>query len=497
MRDRIFLWFGRVVAILICAALATLAGFSIVEMRGKQRLRTIAERDPSNYVKQRSATVVLDHVRVIDGTGAASRDEQSIVIQAGKIAYVGPRVGQPNFPESEVLDLSGRSVFPGMVALHEHLFTTAPSSNSEHALVEQSTVFPLMYLAAGVTTMRTAGSISPERDLKVKQKIDEGTAVGPEMFLTAPYLEGQPPTLPEMHGLTTAQEARSAVDHWADRGMTSFKAYMNISPQELQEAVRAAHSHGLKITAHLCSLGFRQAVDLGIDNLEHGLLSDTEFYSKKEPDTCPDFRFYLSEYNAELNVQSRPVQDMIRYLVSHHVAITSTLAVFESELGGVRPEADSIRAAHAMTWKAWRASRERVAAVPAERVNNLLRKEQEFERDFERMGGTLLAGCDPTGDGSNLAGFGDQREVELLVDAGFTAAEAIKIATKNGAEFLGIADQVGTILVGKQADLVVVDGDPARNISDIKKVDLVFRRGVGYDPLKLMDGIYGVVGLEN
>src|SRR6185503_9638250 len=107
-------------------------------------------------------------------------------------------------------------------------------------------------------------SIAPERDLAVKQKMDQGASVGPEMFLTAPYLEGEPPMFPEMHGLANAPETRQSVDHWADHGMTSFKAYMNITSEELQEAVKAAHLHGQKITGHLCSVGFREAADLGI-----------------------------------------------------------------------------------------------------------------------------------------------------------------------------------------------------------------------------------------
>ena len=372
-------------------------------------------------MKEQSATLVLDHVRVIDGTGAAPAEDQSIVIEAGRISYAGPRSEQPQLQGAKVLDLSGRTALPGLVGMHEHLFTPAPSPSRQHSLVEQSTVFPLMYLAAGVTTIRTAGSIAPERDLAAKQKIDRGTAVGPDMFLTAPYLEGEPPIFPEMHSLANAQEARRAVDEWAGCGMTSFKAYMNITSEELQEAVKAAHSHGLKITGHACSVGFREAAQLGIDNLEHGVLTDTEFYSKKQANVCPDFRCYLSEYNTELNIDSTAVQDVIRYLVIHHVAVTSTLAVIESEFATSRPKEDLRRASLAMTWQAWRASRQRVAMVPHSRVDHLLSKEMEFERDFAKMGGTLLAGCDPTGDGSTLAGFGDQREVELLVDAGLYA----------------------------------------------------------------------------
>lgn len=494
---RILIWIGRIAAFMIGVVAVTAAVLLIIDMVHEHRLKVIADRVPSTYVKEQSPILVLDHVRVIDGTGAAPRNDQSIVIEAGKISYAGPRSDRPNITGAKVLKLTGRTVLPGLVGMHEHLFTSAPSPSNQHLLVEQSTVFPLMYLAAGVTTIRTAGSIAPETDLAVKHKIDQGAAVGPDMFLTAPYLEGDPPTFPEMRGLANPQEARRAVDDWANRGMTSFKAYMNITPEELQEAAKAAHSHGLKITGHLCTVGFREAAELGIDNLEHGVLTDTEFYSKKEVNVCPDYRFYLSEYNTQLSIDSTAVQDVIRDLVAHHVAVTSTLAVFESELATSRPKEDLRRASHAMTWKAWRESRKRVQMIPRWKVDHLLRKEMEFERDFVRMGGTLLAGCDPTGDGSTLAGFGDQRELELLVDAGFAPVEAIQIATKNGADFLGISDRVGTVSAGKQADLIVVGGDPATKITDVEKVEFVFRKGVGYDPVKLLDGIDGVVGLEN
>jgi hypothetical protein len=123
-------------------------------------------------------------------------------------------------------------------------------------------------------------------------------------------------------------------------------------------------------------------------------------------------------------------------------------------------------------------------------------KEMQFEREFVKAGGLLLAGLDPTGIGGVLAGFGDQREVELLVEAGFTPLEAIHIATANGAQFLGESQRIGTIATGKQADLVVVAGDPSKNINDIEKVQIVFKDGVGYDPVKLTESVRGLVGLR-
>ena len=126
----------------------------------------------------------------------------------------------------------------------------------------------------------------------------------------------------------------------------------------------------------------------------------------------------------------------------------------------------------------------------------LFQKELQFEHDFMKAGGLLLAGLDPTGNGGVIAGFGDQREVELLVDAGFSPVEAIHIATSNGAEFLGQLERIGTLVAGKAADLVVIHGDPSTNIRDIEKVEIVFKDGVGYDSAKLIESVRGLVGLR-
>jgi hypothetical protein len=262
--------------------------------------------------------------------------------------------------------------------------------------------------------------------------------------------------------------------------MTSFKAYMMITPEELRAAAAEAHARGFKITGHLCAFGFKEAADLGIDNLEHGWLVDTEFYTKKQPDVCPKGLPLLQEYSDKLDIESQPVQEMIAYLVAKHIAVTSTLAVLEEGFGGALPAEEIERSRQALTWKGWKLSRLRVSIARHFHLQRVVEKEMAFERDFAKAGGTLLAGCDPTRDGSVLAGFGDQRGLELLVKAGFSPTEAIQIATKNGADFLGIGDQVGTVVAGKQADLVVVKGNPAEKISDVKNV-VVSRNGIAYD----------------
>ena len=451
--------------------------------------------DAKAYVKYDQPTIVLNHVRVIDGTGAAAKENQTIVIANGKIQSISA-VGGVTPPSAQVIDLQGESVIPGLVGMHDHMYYPAPGRNMA-LYPEHAWSFPRLYLAAGVTTVRTTGSVEPYTDLQIKKDIDVGKMPGPKMQVTGPYLEGKGAFTVQMHELEDAEDARRTVDYWISEGVTNFKAYMNITRDELRTAAEEAHKHSLKITGHLCSIGFREAAALGIDDLEHGIVVDSEFAPSKQPDKCPpqkDIRDTL----LKLDIQGDQVQAMIKDLIARHVAMTSTLPVFE----GFVPNRPPLRQANldAMLPEA----RQAYLAVRDNMAKNaeqspwpaLFKKELEFEYAFAKAGGLLLAGLDPTGNGAVVAGYGDQREVELLVEAGFTPLEAIRIATNNGAQYLGQLDHIGTIAPGKQADLVVIKGDPSKNISDIENVESVFKDGVGYDPAKLVKDANGFVGLK-
>jgi imidazolonepropionase-like amidohydrolase len=450
------------------------------------------------FVKVDAPTVALTHVRVIDGTGAAAREDQTVVISKGKIESVSDAASASVPKDAQVLDLHGYSVIPGLVGMHDHLFY--PMGNGIFG--EMAFSFPRLYLAGGVTTIRTTGSLEPYTDLELKKQIDRGETPGPKIHATGPYLEGAGSWALQMHQLTGPEDASKTVNFWLDQGVDNFKAYMFITPAELSAAVDAAHKRGAKVTGHLCSIGFREAAAIGIDDLEHGLLVDTEFYPWKKPGECPEKSDY--ELISKLDVQSGPLHDMILDLVQHHVAVTSTLPVFEMIVPG-RPtiqqrvlEALSPDARSAVLNNKVRASD---ASAIRQRYHTdsspwpaAFKKEMEFEHAFAQAGGLLLSGLDPTGMGGVVAGFGDQREVELLVEAGFTPLEAIHIATANGAQFLGDLDRIGTIDPGKQADLVVIKGDPSKKIEDIENVETVFKDGVGYDSAKLIESVRGVVG---
>ena len=452
--------------------------------------------DARAFVKEDAPVLALTHVRVIDGTGMAPRREQTLVIRDGKIAALGD-AANTKIPEgAKVLDLSGRTIIPGLVGMHDHMYYPAPGGPP--ALYPQHAAsFPRLYLAGGVTSIRTTGSIEPYADLELKRSIDDGKMAGPKIQVTGPYLEGQGAFTLQMHQLKDAEDARRTVEFWIAQGVTSFKAYMNITPEELGAATKAAHAHGIKVTGHLCSIGFREAASLGIDDLEHGLVVDTEFLADKKAGACPN-PAAANKALLTLVVANGPIHEMIHDLVAHHVAITSTLPVFETFVPNRAP-LDS-RVLDAMQPEARISYLRRRALISDGAAKSdwpaLFKKELEFEHEFAKQGGVLLAGLDPTGYGGVIAGFGDQREVELLVEAGFTPLEAIHIATANGAEFLGEGDKIGTLAAGKQADLVVIDGDPSGNIKDIEKVETVFKDGVGYDSAKLIESVRGLVGLR-
>lgn len=448
------------------------------------------------FVKEDAPVVALTHVRVIDGTGAAPRADQTLVIADGKISAMGDTATTKIPAGAKVLDLTGRTVIPGLVGMHDHMYYPSPGG-ALPLYPEHASSFPRLYLAGGVTSIRTTGSLETYTDLELKHAIDEGKMAGPKMHVTGPYLEGEGSFALQMHQLKDAEDARGTVEFWIAQGATSFKAYMNITPDELAAAVKAAHAHGIKVTGHLCSIGFREAAALGIDDLEHGLIVDTEFVEGKKAGVCPGGEAGEKSLLG-LDIASKPMQDMIRDLVAHHVAITSTLPVFETFVPN-RASLDA-RVLDAMLPEARIAYLKVRSAISDGAAKSdwpaLFKMELEFEHEFAKKGGLLLAGLDPTGYGGVIAGFGDQREVELLVEAGFTPVEAIHIATSNGAEFLGELDKIGTLAAGKLADIVVIQGDPSVNIKDIEKVEIVFKDGVGYDSAKLIESVRGQVGLR-
>ena len=470
----------RLAAVLLCVAAAWPERF-------------LAQRAPigdaiKDFVSVDAPIVALVNARVIDGTGAPARDAYTLVLRDGVIAAMGPTASTPPPAGARVIDLTGKSVMPGLVMVHEHLYY--PTGPGVYGQLGQS--FVRLYLAGGVTTMRTGGNMNGFMDISLKQRVDTGEIAGPAIDATAPYVNGPNPFL-QMTTLGTAEAARRHVDYWAEAGSTSFKAYMQISREALSAAVQAAHARGMKVTGHLCSVTYAEAAGLGIDNLEHGFLAATDFVSDKVPDQCPG-QGRGQQTVADLDPQGAPFKALVKTLVAKGVALTSTLTVFETFTPG-RPMPPGLEVLTPQLKTQFEQTFARTAASTQSVYRTLFPKAMALEREFARAGGVLLAGTDPTGGGGVIPGFANQRQLELLVEAGFTPLEAIAIGTRNGARFLGREARIGTLAPGKQADLVVMSGDPSRAIGDVRTVETVFRQGVGFDSRKLIQSVSGRVGI--
>jgi imidazolonepropionase-like amidohydrolase len=452
-------------------------------------------RAADRFASVNAPLVALEHARVIDGLGHPPAGNQTLVLRGGRIAALGPDGAVPVPADALVIDLSGKTILPGLVMVHEHLFYSSIARGPFHAN-EMDFSFPRLYLAAGVTSMRTGGSIEPYTDLQVKADIDAGRAPGPKLHLTLPYVDGTGTNISQVRPVADAAAAVRMIDYWADEGFTSAKMYINLPADIMGPAIAEAHRRGLQVTGHIGKVSYREAAELGIDNLEHGFMAMSDFIGGRKPG---DPANAVGNYRSleALNPDGPEVDALIQLLVARHVAVTSTLAIFETFTPGRRIDGEAELAALSPPLKdsylsSWAAVNRKNSPMAV----HALAKDMALELKYFRAGGLLVVGTDPTGYGGVIAGYGNWRAIELLVEAGLSPLEAIEVATSNGARLLGIDRETGSVMAGKAADLVVVDGNPAADISDLRKVETVFKDGVGYDSRRLFESVRGSVGIQ-
>ncbi len=445
------------------------------------------------YVSVEAPVIAITNVTLIDGTGGLVKPGHTVVIRGNRIAAVGPAASTAVPSEARVIDGAGHTVIPGMFGLHDHLFYTAGGGR----YVQATATSPKLYLASGVTTIRTTGSANAYGDGYLKGQIERGETPGPRIHLTAPYLTGAANQNGSMAIVKTPEDARRFVRYWHDEGATWIKFYTDIKHAEAKAAIDEAHKLGMKVTGHICSLTFQEAVALGFDNIEHGMLTATDFHEEKVKDVCAPEA--MGKIAATGNPTGPAAKATINAMVSKKIPMTSTLAVFEAFVPN-RPVADQ-RTLDAMAPEVrerYLADRKQIDAAgenyPFSQA--AFQRAAQFEVEFVKAGGLLAGGVDPTGNGGALPGFGDQRGVELLIEAGLSPSNAIRVWSLNGAKVLGVDKDLGSIEAGKVADLVLLRGDLSADPSAIRNTVTVFKDGVGYDSAKLIAAVKGRVGIN-
>jgi imidazolonepropionase-like amidohydrolase len=442
----------------------------------------------ASFVDYPQGNYALIHATVIDGTGGPAALNQTVLVEGDIIKAYGPNL---NISEgTTIIDCSGKTIIPGFVMLHEHMFYTQIFED-QFSVGQMSYTFPRLYLAGGVTTARTGGSIEPQTDLNIREAIQNGQMAGPDLDVTGPFITSTPVGILEIAALNTDVEASTIVDYWSAKGATSFKVYQTITSEALKNTIGSAHQAGKKVTGHICSVTYREATDLGIDNLEHGFLCASDFVQDKVKDICDPFA-RSSSLNA-LPEDAPVMKELMQHLIDNDVAITSTLNVFEPYTGREPVPGGGLEALNP-------AVKERVLTGYANRVNRdegsvrMFKKEMAWEKQFYDMGGLLVAGTDPTGAGRVVPGYANWRLLELLAEAGLSIEDAVSVCTYNGALYLEQQDVKGTIEAGKQADLIIINADLTQDINNIRNTETVFKNGVGYNSRRLMESVKGKVG---
>lgn len=397
------------------------------------------------------AIVALTHVNVIDGTGAPARADQTVIIENGRIRDVGDKVAIPD--GAKVFDLTGHSVLPGLVSLHDHIMNQVNSA-------------PELYLSFGVTTLRTAGSAEPYADLELKNRIDRGRVAGPELFVTGPFL-GHNDRM-GMKQVRDAEDGRNDVKYWAGQGVTSIKVYRGITPPLMRAIVDEAHKHNLPVLGHIESTSCAEAAAIGLDSIEHA------------------FGSCRPEVKDEASAAA---------LIKTVVAQSTSMTVTPVDL--TPPTAEELEAWH----PGQKAEYERRVAAKTLGPGRVSSGDEQrgkpgLEVAFVRAGGRLALGadCTPT-NVTRTPGFANIKALKMLYsDRGFSQLEAIRIATLNGASILKIDDRTGSIAKGKEADLLVVKGDPSVHMGDLDHITMVFSNGVAFDPHRLREVVRGMYG---
>lgn len=424
-----------------------------------------------------TGTTLIRNARVFDSEKAVLGAASDLLISDGKIVSIanggGADVGVEPAKADNVIDAGGRVLLPGLFDMHAHF---GPWDGGLH-------------LAAGITTIRDMGNDNATlQQLMVQLK--EGKLLGPDV-VPAGFIEGES-KMSARNGfvIKNLDEAKKAVDWYADHSYPQVKIYNSFPKDVLRETAAYAHQRGLRVSGHIPAfMRAQEAVEQGYDEIQHINQLMLNFFVTPETDTRTLERFYLvAKKTAGLDFDSKPVQDFIALLANKQIVVDPTLATFEflhQRQGELSPIVADV--ADHLPPDIQRSRRVGEMNIPDDATAALYTR--SFDKLVEFVGRMYKAGVPIVAGTDEISGFTLQRELELYVKAGITPAQALQIATWNGARYTRTTEDRGSVAVGKRADLILVDGDPTLDIADIRKVALVIRQGKAYYPSEIDEAL--------
>lgn len=426
--------------------------------------------------RQLEHPVVIEHVRVFDSENAIAREDQTVVIDGDRLAQAGSS-GSVQVPQNaEHLDGSGKTLVPGLFDMHAHL----------------QPLDGLLNIASGVTGARDMGNDIDEL-ARLQSQWESGTTIGPRVWKSG-FIDGPGPfQAPTGIFVSTPEEAQAAVNRYADLGYIQIKLYSSLKPELVPGITKLAHERGLRVSGHVPNgMIASQFVEAGADELQHINFIFLNFLASKVKDTRTPERFTaVGAYAAKMDLDSKEVKDFINLLLQHHTTVDVTMATFESMFTG-RPGKASPDFAPILSRLPAQVQRGAYSGgLPVTTETDQLYQDAyaamlKMTKKMYDAGVPILAGTDA------LVGLMLHRELELEVKAGIPPAKALQIATWNAAKLLRQEKELGSIAPGKKADFVLVDGDPSKNISDIRRCRLVAKNGTFYKS----DAVYAAVGIK-
>jgi imidazolonepropionase-like amidohydrolase len=412
----------------------------------------------SGFTAQTPSVTAIVGGRLIDGTGKPAIEDAVIVLKDGKIAAAGPSASTQVPEGAQIVDAHGKSVLPGLWEMHAHF--------------EQVEWGPI-YLATGVTTARDVGN---EREFitAVRDAIATGRGIGPRLVM-AGVVDGTGPLSLGMIRVDTPEQAREQVQKYKAAGFQQIKIYSSVKPGILKIVCAEAHRLGMTVTGHIPEgMNAIEGIEDGMDQINHiNYLSAV----------------LVDPRSQTIDAESPQVKKVIKLLVEHHTVVDPTMALMELLTHSTDTPISSFEPGILKVAPEMREGLETMGAPPrsAERAAASFRQFLATVRLLHEAGIPIVAGTDQA-----VPGFSLDREIELYVKAGFKPMEAIQAATLVPARAMGMEKESGTIEPGKRADVILVDGNPLTNISDIRKVSTVFAGGKMYQPAAL----WSVVGFK-